>query len=134
MADVRTTVKWDGDIIKRRAIELMGKSTFEIGLFVEGQAKLLTPVKTGRLRGSINTVSWNGQKTEPANAQDAISQPSGTFDTHVGTNVEYAPYIEYGTVNSEAQAYLRPAVDIAYGRVPTIVEKNSKIYFEEYLK
>jgi hypothetical protein len=29
---------------------------------------------------------------------------------------------------------LRPALDLAYGRVPTIVEKNGKIQFEEYLK
>jgi hypothetical protein len=134
MANVSTTVKWDGDKIRERAKALMSKSTFEIGLFVEGQAKLLSPVKTGRLKGSINTSSWDGQETSPANSEDKISKPSGTFDTHVGTNLEYAPYIEYGTVNSEAQAYLRPAVDIAYGRVPTIVEKNGKVYFAEYLK
>jgi hypothetical protein len=131
---VTTTVRWDGDIIKRRAQALMSKSTFEIGLFVEGQAKLLSPVKSGRLKGSIHTKSWDGQQTEPLKSEDAISQPSGTFDTHVGTNLEYAPYIEYGTLRSEAQAYLRPALDIAYGRVPTIVERNGKIYFEEYLK
>jgi hypothetical protein len=142
MADIRTktTIKWDGDIIKRRAAELMKKSTFEIGLFVEGQAKLLAPRKSGRLAGSITTVSASGQKTSPSGkgavASDTISPPpgAGLFDVYVGTPLEYAPYIEYGTVRSEAQAFLRPALDIAYGRVPTIVEKNGKIYFEEYLK
>jgi hypothetical protein len=140
MADIRTktTIKWDGDIIKRRAAELMKKSTFEIGLFVEGQAKLLTPVDKGRLRGSITTASGSGEKTTPSGkgsvASDTITPPPGQFDVYVGTPVEYAPYIEYGTVRSEAQAFLRPALDIAYGRVPTVVEKNGKIYFEEYLK
>jgi len=140
MAELRTTttVKWDGDIIKRRAAELMKKSTFEIGLFVEGQAKLLTPRKTGRLAGSITTASGTGESTKPSGkgavSSDTISKPSGQFDVYVGTPVEYAPYIEYGTVRSEAQAFLRPALDIAYGRVPTIVEQNGRIYFEEYLK
>jgi hypothetical protein len=140
MAELRTTttIKWDGDIIKRRAAELMKKSTFEIGLFVEGQAKLLTPRKTGRLAGSITTASGTGESTKPSGkgavSSDVISKPSGQFDVYVGTPVEYAPYIEYGTVRSEAQAFLRPALDIAYGRVPTIVEQNGRIYFEEYLK
>jgi hypothetical protein len=140
MAELRTTttIKWDGDIIKRRAAELMKKSTFEIGLFVEGQAKSLSPVKHGRLKGSITTVSGSGEKTSPSGpgsvASDTITPPPGQFDVYVGTPVEYAPYIEYGTVRSEAQAFLRPALDIAYGRVPTVVEKNGKIYFEEYLK
>jgi hypothetical protein len=140
MAELRTTttIKWDGDIIKRRAAELMKKSTFEIGLFVEGQAKALSPVKHGRLKGSITTASGSGEKTSPSGpgsvASDTITPPPGQFDVYVGTPVEYAPYIEYGTVRSEAQAFLRPALDIAYGRVPTVVEKNGKIYFEEYLK
>ena len=159
MANVRTTttVKWDGDKIRERAQALMSKTTFEIGLFFEGQAKLLAPVQEGRLRGSIHTVSWDGQESAPRDSADKISQPSGTFDTHVGTNLEYAPYVEYGTgkyvpegrktpwsyqdakgqwhttSGMPAQPYLRPAVDIAYGRVPTIVEKNGKIYFKEYL-
>jgi hypothetical protein len=131
---VKTTIKWDGDIIKKRALALMAKSTFEIGLFVEGQAKLLAPVKVGRLKGSINTYSGTGQETNPIEAQDKIDKPNEILDTHVGTKLEYAPYVEYGTVRSEAQAFLRPALDIAYGRVPTIVEKNGRIYFEEYLK
>lgn len=29
----------------------------------------------------------------------------------VGTNVEYAPYVEFGTVKMTAQPYLRPAFD-----------------------
>ena len=48
------------------------------GLTAEGYAKKLTPVDTGNLR---NRISHKVQK-----------------DTmYVGTNVEYAPYVEYGT-------------------------------------
>ena len=140
MAELRTTttIKWDGDIIKRRAAELMKKSTFEIGLVVEGQAKELINPVTGRLKGSITTVSGSGEKTNPKGkgsvASDTISPPSNPLDVYVGTPVEYAPYVEYGTARSNAYAFLRPALDLAYGRVPTIVEKNGKIFFEEYLK
>lgn len=48
------------------------------GLVAEGYAKKLTPVDTGNLR---NSISHKVQK-----------------DTmYVGTNVEYAPYVEFGT-------------------------------------
>ena len=49
------------------------------GFMVEADAKRLCPVDTGRLRASIHTrkESWN--------------------TVIVGTDVEYAPYVEYGT-------------------------------------
>ena len=48
-----------------------------IGLTAEGDAKKVTPVDTGRLRNSI------GHATEDEAA-------------YIGTNVEYAPYVELG--------------------------------------
>lgn len=63
------------------------------GHMVEGMAKRLTPVKTGQLRRSIN------------------SQVVGD-EARVGTNVHYAPYVEYGTRRpTKEQPYLRPALD-----------------------
>lgn len=62
----------------------------KIGLVAEGYAKLACPVDTGRLRNSI----------------------THTMDksyAYIGTNVEYAPYVELGTVNTPAQPYLKPA-------------------------
>ena len=49
---------------------------------VEGSAKRLCPVDTGHLRGSIHVM-----KEATPNNMKAI----------VGTNVEYAPYVEFGT-------------------------------------
>lgn len=62
------------------------------GQMVEGSAKLRVPVDTGRLRASI---------TNRIDGDRAI----------IGTNVEYAPYVEYGTRRSRAQPYLRAAID-----------------------
>ena len=51
------------------------------------------PVDTGRLRQSITV-----KKLEPAVYS-------------VGTNVEYAPYVEYGTRHQAPQPYFRPAIE-----------------------
>ena len=156
MANVKVETKWLGEEVKKRAALLMTKTSFEIGLTVEAQAKELAPIKSGRLAGSIHTRSWDGQQTSPRNADDTISKPNEKFETYVGTSLEYAPYMEYGAMpyainktvmipgvgfryigmhpGYEAQPYLRPALDIARGKVPSLVEKNGKIYFEEYLK
>lgn len=68
---------------KARALE-------KIGLVAEGYAKRLCPVDTGRLRNSI---------THATDDEAA----------YIGTNVEYAVYVEMGTVNTPAQPYLKPA-------------------------
>lgn len=61
------------------------------GQACEGHAKLVCPVDTGRLRNSI-THTVNG---------DAA---------YIGSNVEYAGFVEQGTYKQRAQPYLRPAV------------------------
>lgn len=64
----------------------------EVGLVAEGYAKRLCPVDTGRLSNSITHV------TRPDD--NAV---------YIGTNVEYGPYVEYGTLRQKAQPFLRPA-------------------------
>jgi HK97 gp10 family phage protein len=125
--------RWDGDEVKKRAEKCIGKSSFEIGFAVEGQAKELSPYDTGRLKGSIHTVSGMGQKTNPKNDAREISKPDKAFETHVGTTVEYAPYQEYGTVKTNAQPFLRPALDMVRGKAPQIVMREGKATFGEYL-
>lgn len=61
-----------------------------IGLVAEGYAKRLCPVDTGRLRNSISHAVDNNA-------------------AYIGTNVDYAVYVEMGTVKTRAQPYLKPA-------------------------
>ena len=134
MTEVKS--KWNGDVVKEMAAKLAGHSSFEIGLVVEGQAKALAPYDTGRLRGSITTASGMGQKTKPtgtAKAGDTIQPPRERFQTYVGTPVEYGPYMEYGTVRTNAHPFLRPALDMARGKAPYIVQVGAKKEFGEYL-
>jgi HK97 gp10 family phage protein len=109
---------WRGNEVKRKADVGLAASLFTIGLVVEGQAKLLCPVDQGRLRGSITVQSdVDGTNVSgAARASDKINSPREELVVHVGTAVEYGPYVEFGTVRSSAQPFLRPALDNARGR------------------
>lgn len=70
----------------------------QIAVFVEAEAKLRAPVDTGHLRRSIS------HEVEHSETQSKA---------YVGTNVEYAPYVEFGVAskNIKPQPYLRPAIE-----------------------
>jgi len=73
------------------------------GVLVEGVAKRKSPVDTGRLRGSINSRVESGE---------AI----------IGTNVNYAPFVELGTWKMRAQPFLRPALKESKNKIMKIFE------------
>jgi len=114
--NLETTLKWDGDKVVLLGKKVVNKTALETGLIVEGDAKLLSPVDTGRLAGSITTTE----------------QKPGVV--YVGTNVEYAPYMEFGTSKTDAQPFLRPALLKAKGANLVILQKNGKSLFGGYLK
>lgn len=69
----------------------MEMALIAIGAAAESHAKDYCPVDTGRLRNSIS------------NEHDEDS-------AYIGTNVEYAAYVELGTSRRKAKPYLKPAV------------------------
>lgn len=83
----------------------IGKAVVKIVLIIEQEAKKRCPVDTGLLRSSITPVveSWAA--------------------AHVGTNTEYAPYVEYGTKHTPAQPFFEPAFLEGSKRAPAIFEK-----------
>lgn len=60
-------------------------------------AQTKAPVRTGNLRRSLHT--------------EVIEQTAATATVMVGTDVDYARYVEEGTSRQAAQPYLRPAFD-----------------------
>ena len=64
---------------------------------VSSRAKELCPVITGNLMRSIHP--------------ELVSNTQVLADIQVGTDVEYGPFIELGTVHMAAEPYLRPALD-----------------------
>lgn len=79
-----------------------------VGLQAEGYAKLKCPVDTGNLRNSI-THAQEGNNTEV-----------------IGTDVEYAPYVELGTQHSKAQPFLKPAAADHTSEYKAIIEQYLK--------
>lgn len=59
----------------------------------QNTAQALAPVDTGRLRASIST------------------RETGSLSFEVYTNLEYAPYQEYGTRYQSGKSFMRPAYE-----------------------
>lgn len=99
------------------------KALEEAGVILEGEAAMRVPVDTGRLKGSITyaTRTARSYARGMAGPVDEVSAPHDAYTAHVGTNVDYAQHIEYGTVRSPAQPYLRPALANRRGSVTKIV-------------
>lgn len=66
-----------------------------------GQVVLTNAQRNLRANGSVQTGNLRSSLTYKVKG-DVVS---------VGTNVSYAPYVEYGTYKSAAKPYLRPALD-----------------------
>lgn len=91
VADVLATLE-DAQEIMPELNDAVRNTAFKI----EASAKRAAPVDTGRLRGSITT-KFKSSNTNP--------------EAEVGTNVEYAPYVEYGTIKMAGKPFLNPAYD-----------------------
>lgn len=87
------TITSNADAFKGELRDVLPKILESWGIVAEGYAKLNCPVDTGRLRNSI---------THERDDEEGQVQ--------IGTNVEYAPYVEYGTSRMKAQPYLEPAI------------------------
>lgn len=144
--DVTVDTYWNGEDVKVRGQKVVGKSAYEIGLIVEGQAKLLCPVNYGYLAASI-TVQAHDHGNEPSAVTPGkqigpnpgmpdkmkIDRPADPNEVLVGTPVSYGPYVEFGTAKMMAQPFLRPAFHLAMGKALTITKVNAKLVFAEYL-
>lgn len=117
---VDVTVTSNLDEVLEAKDEAILKALIDIGQDAEGYAKQYAPVDTGNLRNSISN--------EVSESESAV---------YIGTNVEYGPYLEFGTgkfaeggggrqtpwryqdeygrwhtsVGIPAQPYLRPAIE-----------------------
>ena len=96
------TVEWKGDKHIKAAIEAQKKALTAASLVVQGDATSRTPVLTGNLKNSI---------TYKVREEDAI----------VGTNVEYAPYVEFGTSKMAAQPFLEPSLHDNRKRIEKLI-------------
>lgn len=78
-----------------------------IGLTAEGHAKKETPVDTGRLRNSISHAVEDGS-------------------AYIGTNVEYAPYVELGARGRDGKHMLQRAATEHTDEYKRLMEDSMK--------
>ncbi len=88
--------EWYGDKVIQNVNNARRGGLTAAALIVEGEAVMRCPVDTGNLRASI-------------------THDVGEDEAKVGTNVEYAPYVEY------EQAFLRTALDNNKSRVEKMI-------------
>ena len=93
MANISVTITSNRELIEQASDEAIARALEAIGLQAEGYAKMKCPVDTGNLRNSITHTTDVDEKA-----------------AYIGSNVEYAAYVEYGTQKTKAQPYLKPAV------------------------
>jgi HK97 gp10 family phage protein len=74
------------------------KAVYSAGIQTQAEAKKRARVDTGRMRSSI---------------MQRVVRENNRIVAYIGTNVEYAKYIEYGIGRIRAYPFMRPAFRIA---------------------
>jgi HK97 gp10 family phage protein len=120
---VSSEIKWYGLEVVRKMREATEAGLVACALKVQGQAKLLTPVQTGRLRQSISyktNISGDGELKTDVIEGEAI----------IGTNIFYAPFVELGTSRQKPKSYLRAGLDYVKKDLPNIFKQ----YYDKIMK
>lgn len=141
-------VVWKGEQIATEKLKKVFNGLINLGYQIEADAKRACTVDTGRLRASIST-NWNGSELQQGQtarrikderslagkttakqtgltATDGVGKPSGNPLVKpvvvVGTNVEYASHVEYGTSKMKPKPFLRVAWDMNIGKVMEFIK------------
>ena len=94
-------------IMNALGVEAEGNAVTEINRLVYDTPESPSYVRTGRLKNSI-------------------SHAVDDNDVYIGTNVEYAPYVELGTFRMAPRPFLRNAITNYVGDYQRIVEDGLK--------
>jgi HK97 gp10 family phage protein len=124
MADVEFKMSSNKDLIKNLTEEAISTALEAVGVQAEAYAitEITTQgaIDTGRLKNSItHAVSGDSARQHAYNDDNGNSfteniEGAGEAKDHtvyLGTNVEYAPYVEMGTQKKGARPFIRPAIE-----------------------
>jgi hypothetical protein len=103
---VKNTIK---DRDERKFAVMLSRTTREAGIVLQSFVVPLVPVDTGRLRASIRSRS---------------RKDGDGYLAIVGTNVEYAPFVEY------RQSYMRLGLDIGRATIQKLFDDRIAQHFK----
>lgn len=128
MAGIQTIIKWYGKEQEKRLTTGINNGIKKCGFRIEKDAKQLCVVDTGRLRASIST-NWTnsgmtyGKVDDKAEETDGVTQPNDNqFTVQVGTRVEYASCVEFGTIYVPQRPFLFPAYEMNIGKLSQFIK------------
>lgn len=108
--------KVKAEIERQRDIALV-----EAAIAVQGNCVVRCPVETGRLKGSIGYITGSGAR---GGGEGTIQGQPASDEAVVGTNVEYAAHVEYGTKFQPAQSFMRTGFDASRKTVDAIFKQR----------
>jgi HK97 gp10 family phage protein len=116
--------------------EAIYNALYIIGAKAADYAAGKAPVDTGLLKNSM-TFAMSGEEPILKKYSSDDGKKEGEYSgavpkdemmaVYVGTNVEYAPYVEYGTVKQKAKPFLKPAIESHLDEYKHILEEELKM-------
>lgn len=89
-------------LIEEAAFSQIERALEKVGQTAERYAKLACPVGTPESTGKKRYIGGT--------LRNSITHTHDKNTAYIGTNVEYAPYVEMGTKKMAARPYLKPAI------------------------
>lgn len=106
MANISVKVQHNNiDPVMQKTNDSINSALEMIGIEAEKFAKALCPVGTPE---STGIAGYMGGTLRNSIAHQVVMQETAVY---VGTNVEYAPYVELGTSKMAKRPYLKPAIE-----------------------
>ena len=106
MANISVKVQHNNiDPVMQKTNDSINRALEMIGIQAEKFAKALCPVGTPE---STGIAGYIGGTLRNSIAHQVVMQETAVY---VGTNVEYAPYVELGTSKMTKRPYLKPAIE-----------------------
>jgi len=120
---------WNGTKIASATEAQAQKNVVTAALYLVGAIKKVITrkriVDTGRLRSSINYITNFGSVPFGRDTVKASPKEGNKAIAHVGTNVFYAPYHEFGTSRGiQPRPYMRPAFKESITKIRKLLNKG----------
>jgi HK97 gp10 family phage protein len=115
---IKASVKYTQFIDLKTAIPgVEDKISAELSVIGAGTASRFSAVDTGNLRRTI------GYSNKFNQTGSLVGRPKETAEAEWGTTTEYGPYVEFGTVNQEAQPFMGPSKAAVSDALPRVGKK-----------